>query len=233
MAKVSQKKKNEKKKKVLLLLVLLLGITVGFATLSQTLNINGTSKIKGNTWDLSPDDTDPISCPQGEVCTINPQDETPPRDPDDLTPDDGTQQCTDPSDPTTCTPGNGGIIWMDGDNVYFKHLLSVPGDTFTFDYTLTNNGTVDAKVVGSTVGPLNGDATNIAKDFIDYSATYDDGTAVAVGDTLAAGASVTFKVTVTYKSSVTTLPTEAQLALINGQDGNGATSVFTVNYEQA
>lgn len=226
MAKVSQKKKNEKKKKVLLLLVLLLGITVGFATLSQTLNINGTSKIKGNSWDLSPDDTDPITCPQGEVCTINPQTETPPRDPDDLTPDDGVATQENPN-PT------GSVIWMDGDNVYFKHLLSVPGDTFTFNYTLTNNGTVDAKVSGVTVGPLNGDATNIAKDFIDYSATYDDGTAVAVGDTLAAQASVTFKVTVTYKSSVQTLPTAEQLAIINGQDGNGATSVFTVNYEQA
>ena len=68
-----------------------------------------------------------------------------------------------------------------------------------------------------------------------YSVTYADGTAVTAGDSLAAGADATFKVTVAYKSGVTTLPTAAELALINEtSDGHtGATSLFTVSYEQA
>ncbi len=68
-----------------------------------------------------------------------------------------------------------------------------------------------------------------------YDVTYGDGSAIQVGDTLSAGSSVTFKVTVAYKSTVTTLPTAAQLDLINETaDGHtGATSLFTVNYEQA
>ena len=42
----------KKNKKILLLLVLILSITVGFALLSTTLNINGTAGIKSNTWDI-------------------------------------------------------------------------------------------------------------------------------------------------------------------------------------
>ena len=68
-----------------------------------------------------------------------------------------------------------------------------------------------------------------------YNVTYADGTTVSTGDTLNAGASATFKVTVAYRSDVTTLPTAAELALINETSNGhtGATSLFTVNYEQA
>lgn len=49
------KRNQKKKKKVMSLLVLLLlvvGITIGYAVLSQTLNINGTSTISNATWDV-------------------------------------------------------------------------------------------------------------------------------------------------------------------------------------
>ena len=46
------KTKNKKQRKILLLLVLLLAVTVGFALLSTTLFINGTSRIKSNDWDI-------------------------------------------------------------------------------------------------------------------------------------------------------------------------------------
>ncbi len=49
------KKDKRKKKKVLSILVLLLlvlGISIGYAVLSQTLTINGTSSIGGSTWNV-------------------------------------------------------------------------------------------------------------------------------------------------------------------------------------
>ena len=221
---MKKEKRNQKGKKsvfLMLLAVLLLTITIGFATLSATLNINGTSKIKGNTWEIDGGGDDDIVCPTGQVCTINPD------NPDELTPDDGEPVCTDPADPTTCTDPVGAVIWMDGDTIYFKHLLTVPGDVFTFTAKYTNNGSVDAKIASVSTSELN--AT--AQQFLTYTATYEDGTAVQVGDELPAGESRTFKITVAYKSTVTTLPTEAQLAAIN-EDGNGAKSLFTVQYEQ-
>ena len=49
-------KRNQKKKKkvlsVLVLLLLVLGVTIGYAVLSQTLNITGTSTISSTTWDV-------------------------------------------------------------------------------------------------------------------------------------------------------------------------------------
>ena len=44
--------KSKKKNKLFLLIVLILGISVGYAFLSTTLNIMGTAGIKGNTWDI-------------------------------------------------------------------------------------------------------------------------------------------------------------------------------------
>lgn len=46
------KKKNNKKLGLGLLALLLVAVTVGYAALSATLNINGTSTIKGQTWNV-------------------------------------------------------------------------------------------------------------------------------------------------------------------------------------
>ena len=46
------KKGNKKTRNIILLLVILLTVTVGFALLSTTLFINGTSTIKSNTWNI-------------------------------------------------------------------------------------------------------------------------------------------------------------------------------------
>ncbi len=45
-------RKNRRKDCLLLLLLLVVGLSVGYALLQTTLTINGTSKIKGNTWDI-------------------------------------------------------------------------------------------------------------------------------------------------------------------------------------
>ena len=205
---------------VIILLLLITCVSIGYAVLSTSLNISGTSTIKNSTWGIELDDEndDTIECPDTQKCTINPT------NPDDLTPDDGI---VTPENPNP----KGAIIWMDGNTVYFKHLLSKPGDVFTFTATYTNTGSIDAKVTNVTKSELN--AT--AQQFMTYTVTYEDGTAVQSGDRLNAGQTATFKVTVTYKPEITVLPTDAQLALINETSAGhtGATSLFTVNYEQA
>ena len=205
-----QSKSNKRYFAVIILLLLVLGLSVGYAILSASFNINGTSTIKSNTWEIGTDGTD-ITCPSGQVCTIQPN------NPDDLTPDDGTE--------------NGAIIWTDGNTVYFKHLLTKPGDVFTFNATYTNSGTIDAKVSSVVTSSLN--AT--AQSFMTYDVTYANGSAIREGDSLPAGSTATFKVTVAYRSTVVDLPTAEQLALINETaDGHtGATSLFTITYEQA
>ena len=45
-------KNRKRKNKIFLYLLVILGITVGYALLSTTLNINGTAGIKKNTWDI-------------------------------------------------------------------------------------------------------------------------------------------------------------------------------------
>lgn len=215
-------KNNQRGKKSTLLLVLLLllvTVTIGYAVLSTTLKINGVSTVTDATWDVEipADDPTVITCPAGEICTINPD------NPEELTP----QVCVEGDTIDTC---RGAIIWLDGDTVYFKHILTKPGDTFTFNTKFANNGTIDAKIKNVSMPTFN----QTQKDFTTYSVTYSDGSAVGEGDVLAAGSSATFKVTVSYKN-VDALPTAEQLALINNgtlQGQTGMVSLFSVNYEQ-
>ena len=211
--------KGKKSSIVIALLLLLAVVTIGYASLSATLNISGTSKIKDNTWEVEPDEDDPevIVCATGEVCTINPQNEDPARDPEDLEPDDGVATTENPNP-------NGSIVWMDGNTVYFKHLLTEPGDSFTFTTKFSNTGSIDAKIASVNKTEL---TTTQAK-FLTYTVTYDDDTVPAVGDSLAAGADHVFKVTVTYRSDIDALPTAEEFAAINN-----FASLFTVEYEQA
>lgn len=65
------KGQKKKQRNVLLLLVVILGITVGFALLSTTLYINGTSTIKGNEWSVYWDG-DSIAETQGSVTADTP-----------------------------------------------------------------------------------------------------------------------------------------------------------------
>jgi hypothetical protein len=139
-----------------------------------------------------------------------------------------TETCECPQGATNCIPRP--QIWMDGDTVYFRHVLTKPGDVFTFDATYKNGGNIDAKLATVAQSPLN----NYAQNYIDYSVKYSNGSTVAVNDPLNAGDSATYRVRVAYKDTVTTLPDQATLDLINekAQGHYGATSSFSVTYEQ-
>lgn len=227
-----QNNKSSKKRSMLMLVLLLLlvTVTIGYAVLSATIRINGVSTIKNEVWDIEvPEGTeqDPaIECSEGVVCTIVPDGV----DPDTYTPDDGRPVCTTVNNVETCTDPVGGVIWMEGDTVYFKHYLSVPKDKFEFTVDFANKGTIDAKLKGITKTVL-----NEAQDkFLTYDVTYADGSAITDGDKLKAGTQTTFKVTITYKD-VATLPTAAELTQINNSTLKGQTgmvSLFTATYEQ-
>ena len=218
---VERRKSSTSEIILIVLMVLVLSISVGYALLSSTLNISGTSTVADSKWEIDGGD---IECPEGQVCTINPS------DPDNTDPDDGKPVCSE-SDPTNCTTPNGAVIWMDGDTIYFKHVLVKPGDSFTFYATIKNNGNLDAKVSNVTKNELN----TTARKFLDYTVTDADGNEIVKDRALNAGDSLKVKVTVAYKTSITTLPTSEELALINEvSEGHvGATSFFSVSFAQA
>ena len=247
-------KKGKKSIFLLVLLLLLVTITIGYAVLSTSFNISGTSKIVGK-WCVGPKcgsgdetcenvatcDDPPIVCPNND-CIITDCDANPAL----CNCNQNTGECTGPtsidcsqepakSDPTKCTCDAHGNcvpkaqIWLIGDSVYFRNTLLQPGDVFTFDTTYKNGGSIDAKL-----GSFNKSALNAtAQQFMTYDVKYSDGSSIVANEALNAGSSKTFRVTVTYKN-VQTLPTPAQLDLINEvADGHdGATSEFTANYIQ-
>lgn len=268
-----QSKRGKKSATLLLLLILLVTVTVGFAVISATLNISGTSKITGGSWCVGPkcsDDPDK-KCDDVSTCSdsVNPIEEC---KQDDVTcnkidcdahptqcpcTSDDTASCIpaidctknpDMSDPTKCikndcvpsatntcqcTSADDCVerpqVALKGNTFYFDHTLTKPGQVFDLIVRYDNGGDIDAKVTDVVQSLAFNDT---AKKYMTYSATYSDDTAIQATDVLAAGSSARYKVVVAYKSNVTTPPTADELALINGSNGKGAPSLFTVTYGQ-
>ncbi len=96
--------------------------------------------------------------------------------------------------------------------------LTTPGDSVTYDFDVTNEGTFDAKISSITIPTpsckgsgdnATADETNVC-DNLTYTLTYADGTQLAVDDTLTSGETKSLKLTLTYLSSINAeqLPTE-------------------------
>lgn len=83
---------------------------------------------------------------------------------------------------------------------YVVNLNNV-SDYYEFTVDVKNAGTVDA-VIG-TGGIVKTELSEHDDTYVNYTVTYDDGTAIAVGDELASGATRTLKVRVEYDSSLT------------------------------
>ena len=62
-------KKKNRSVYIVLIIVLLIGVTIGYAALNATLNINGRSNVSKNTWDLHFDNVVVNSDSVGEVKT--------------------------------------------------------------------------------------------------------------------------------------------------------------------
>ena len=64
-------KNNKKKNIVFVLLLLIVGLSIGYSLLSTNLQINGSSKIKGSSWDIHFENvvvnTDSVALTTGDV----------------------------------------------------------------------------------------------------------------------------------------------------------------------
>ena len=141
--------KNKKKnKKVLLLLLLLLGVTIGFAALATTLKINGTTGINSNTWNV-----------YWENKSVNVE---------------SVSQAT----PTLSAETGKTALTIATWNV----TLNIPGDFYEFTINAVNAGTIDAMIseagVVTTYEANNQNTPSTLPEYISYSVTYEDGTAI-------------------------------------------------------
>lgn len=156
-----------------LLLLLVVTISVGYAALNTTLNINGTSKITKQTWKVYFDTVTPTS---GSV-----------------------------------TPASGGAATIDAakTTISYSVALTKPGDFYEFSAVVKNAGTLPAKI---SAAPSVSGVSSAQDAYVNYTVKWSDNSAVAAGNTIAAGASKTVKVRVEYDKNITAsqLPTADQ-----------------------
>lgn len=180
------KKNNGNKKRygVLILLLLVVGISIGYAALTTTLNINGTTTIGKASWDVHFEN---LAVTDGSVTAT-------------------TAAAIDTAKTT----------------INYEITLSEPGDFYEFTVDAVNGGTLDAEL---SADPEILGLTTEQDVYVNYTVTYEDGTALAAGDEIAASASSTYKVRVEYDTDITAdqLPTEDQTISLT----------FAANYIQA
>lgn len=124
---------------------------------------------------------------------------------------------------------------VSGTTATYTITLAKPGDFYEFKIDARNDGTIDAKIGEAPV--ISGLSTEMAK-LIDYTVTYEDGTAIAKDDSLAAQSTKTLKVRVEYKKDFSTEDFNA-ITWTNDSDGDGTmdsnelTLTYSVSYVQA
>ena len=150
-------------------------VTVGYATLTTNLTINGTSKINNSTWDVH---FEGISVLPGSVA-INTSDYA------------QAQAATIDSQDTT--------------KISYNVLLSEPGDFYDFTVKAVNGGSIDAMISQITplIKVNNVDKTNDIPAWLDYSVTYNDLTQLQVNDELPANSYDVYRVRVAFKKDIT------------------------------
>lgn len=168
---------------VVLLAVALVGtIGVAVAAFTQDLEIKGTATVKGTSWDIHFDNL--------KSAQINSSLNT-------------AKENTAPTiDATNTIISNYDVV------------LKSDGDAITYTFDVVNDGDIDAKITavvmnnGSTL-TCNSNGGTAAEQTtrnnntcanLDYSLMYADGSTVALGDKLAAGASKTMKLKLEYKA---------------------------------
>ena len=100
-------------------------------------------------------------------------------------------------------------------------LLDKPGDYYEFTVEAKNDGTIDAMIDSITMTTLDSD---VAK-YLNYTATYEDGTGLAQNDMLRAKSTRIYKIRVEYKKDI--------LASDLDENGIDLTLSFGINYVQS
>ena len=161
------------------LIVAVLGLTVAFASLSQTLTINGTASVDAATWDIH------FANLSEAVVT-------------------GDAYVT--TDPTIEAGSDGKANTVIGD---YELVLTKPGDSISYTFDVTNAGTIDASLskltkaltpTCSSNASVDEDAT-IVCDGLTYTLTYTDGgQTVSQGDALNKGETKNMTLKLAYDS---------------------------------
>lgn len=100
-----------------------------------------------------------------------------------------------------------------GENINFNILLKQPGDYYSFEVDVKNNGINDIQV--SNV--VKGDLTDKQLQYITYDVTYIDGNKINIGDIISSGEIKKIKVFIQYKENVssTNLPNKGEKIIFN------------------
>ena len=178
---------RQKKRRVIVFIVLLLmilGITIGYAIMSETLTIQGQAEVRPASWEIRFAN---LSAPAI------------------------TGDASVPTLPTIGGTGNTTISNYDviltrpGDSVAFEFDVQNNGSIPARLQTLTMNtpATLTLQGLGATTATAD---ENIVRGNLVYTLTYTDNTPVAQNDTLAAGSSVRMRLTLSYTG--TTLPAD-------------------------
>ena len=136
--------KNYKKIGIAAVLVAVLGLTIAFAALSQTLNINGTGKVAASTWDIVWEEIDNQTIVPSSGVEV--QSGFPKLDTVTLVKDNTTQLTGTTLDLGTIT-------------------LHKPGDNATFRINIANIGDINAKITGVT-------GVSVNNTYVEYSVKY-------------------------------------------------------------
>ena len=106
-------------------------------------------------------------------------------------------------------------------SVNYTVLLDKPGDYYEFTIDAVNDGTIDAMI--DTITTPNIDSRVLQ--YVNYSATYEDGTTLAQNDVLEAKDTITYKVRVEYKKDISASDLD--------EDGVNLNLSFGINYVQS
>ena len=154
-----EKERKVKKLALVAVIVAVLGMTIAFAALSQTLTINGTANMEQSIWDITFGSiSEPIKI--GSATTDYPYDSATGRDKE-------TKQKT-------------AILSDDWTEISdIRAILKKPGDEVRYEAELGNYGTIDAEIASIEMPAL----TDAQKAIFDFSVIYkDDGKTLSVGD---------------------------------------------------
>ena len=178
--------------KILLFGILLLTITMGYAAISSTLNITGTSRINNPSWDVHWNN---VVVSSGSVT--------------------GSQVTT------------AAHILTGNTEVEYSITLSSPGEYYEFTVDAVNAGTIDAMIgtFSNKVYESDGTTERNLPDYLAYTVSYNDGSALATNHLLGANSTEKYKVRVEYKTDIDPedLPTATDTLVYK----------FDVNYIQA
>ena len=156
-----EKERKVKKLALVAVIVAVLGMTIAFAALSQTLTINGTANMEESYWDIYFDNiSEPIKI--GSATTDYPYDTATGRDKN--------------------TTRKTAILSEDMTEISdIRAILKKPGDEVRYTTSIINGGTIDAEIASIEMPTL----TDAQKEIFDFSVIYTkDGKEVSVGDVL-------------------------------------------------